>query len=199
MSSHKCDHRRGVSQSRSSAITVCRCCRDFLCSICGITIEWYEGLCITNPVVQWRYCAKDACIKAEAAHHALPIDEMIQRRNELRGKRVLMHLQDRGIEPRPQLDLLRRRSLPSGAELIMITPRSFALDPGEACWCNLGKDCVGDHEIGPIELVNVCGDCGREFQISDDDPHWSTGRGPICPTGRGGVGIVVGPLETTKP
>jgi len=152
-----------------------------LCSICGVTIESYEGLGITNPVVQWRYCVKDACVKAETAYHALSVDEMIQRRGELRDKRVLAHLQDRGIKPRPQLDLLRQRSLPGGAKLITIAPRPFVLDPGEACWCNLGKDCVGNHEIGPIEIVSVCGDCGQEFQISEDDPHWSTGRGPICP------------------
>lgn len=177
----ECDHRRGTVRSRSSAITICHCCRDFLCSICGVKIEWYEGLSITNPVVQWRYCAESACIKAEATYHALPVDEMIQHRSELRDKRVLVHLQDRGIKSRPQLDPLQHRSLPSGAELITIAPRPFVLDPGEACWCNLGKDCDGDHEIGPVEIVNVCGNCGQKFQISDADPHWSTGQGPICP------------------
>ena len=33
----------------------------------------------------------------------------------------------------------------------------------------------------PIEVVHRCGLCGQTFQISKDDPHWSTGRGPICP------------------
>lgn len=33
-------------------------------------------------------------------------------------------------------------------------------------------------------VANICGDCGQEFQISKDDPHWSTGRGPICPNPR---------------
>ncbi len=188
--SRDCDHRRGP-RHRSSAITVCRHCLDFLCSICGATIDWHEGLCVANPGVQWRYCAKDACVAAEAAYHALPVGEMIQRRGELRGKRVLLHLQDRGIEP---------PILPAGSssEGIVVSrlhyafrperipaPRRSMLDPGEACWCNLGKDCVGDHEIGPIEVVNVCGDCGQEFRISGDDPHWSTGRGPTCPTRHG--------------
>ena len=36
----------------------------------------------------------------------------------------------------------------------------------------------------PIEVVHRCGLCGRTFQISKDDPHWSTGRGPICPNPR---------------
>lgn len=31
------------------------------------------------------------------------------------------------------------------------------------------------------EVVNWCGLCGQVFRIAPDDPHWSTGRGPICP------------------
>ena len=30
--------------------------------------------------------------------------------------------------------------------------------------------------------LNWCGLCGKTFRIAPDDPHWSTGRGPICPT-----------------
>jgi hypothetical protein len=30
-------------------------------------------------------------------------------------------------------------------------------------------------------VVNLCGICGETFQISETDPHWSSGRGPICP------------------
>jgi hypothetical protein len=33
----------------------------------------------------------------------------------------------------------------------------------------------------PIEVVHVCGECGESFEISESDPHWATGRGPICP------------------
>jgi len=33
-----------------------------------------------------------------------------------------------------------------------------------------------------IEVVHLCGLCGKTFRIANDDPHWSTGRGPICPT-----------------
>lgn len=182
-SSCECNHQRGTARHRSSAVTICCGCRDFLCSICGVTIEWHEGLGITNPGVQWRYCARDACIKAEAAYHGLPLDEMIQRRGELRDKRVLKHFQDRGIEPQPSLGdtlvtqttTLVTQTTASGAQRIFITPRAFVLDPGEACWCNLGKACDGNHEIGPIEVVNICGNCGQEFQILDSDPHWSTG------------------------
>ena len=67
---------------------------------------------------------------------------------------------------------------------IMITPRPFVLDPGEACWCNRGKDCDGNHEIYLDEPVHRCGFCGKTFEIKPDDPHWSTGRGPLCPTER---------------
>jgi hypothetical protein len=31
------------------------------------------------------------------------------------------------------------------------------------------------------EVVHRCGFCGETFQIKADDPHWSTGRGPLCP------------------
>jgi hypothetical protein len=188
VNSHECDHRRGKGQRRSSAITVCHCCRDFLCSICGVMIEWYAELCITNPGVQWRYCVKNACVAAEATYHALPIDEMVRHRSALRAKRVLMYLQDRGIEPQPLLsDELVTQTTTRGAQRIFITPHAFTLDPGEACWCNLGRDCTGNHEVYLAEPVNRCGFCGQTFRIAADDPHWSMGRGPICPTRHGNV------------
>lgn len=31
------------------------------------------------------------------------------------------------------------------------------------------------------EVINRCGFCGEIFQINRSDPHWSTGRGPLCP------------------
>jgi len=37
----------------------------------------------------------------------------------------------------------------------------------------------------PVEVTHRCGLCGKTFQISKDDPHWSTGRGPICPEEQG--------------
>jgi hypothetical protein len=180
-----CDHRRGMGRTRSSAITVCRNCRDFICSICGLTIEWYEGLCVTNPPVQWRYCEKPACVEVEAAYHGYPIDEMIQHRNALCAKR----LQPLRRLPRPpytgtilpSLPRLQSGPVQSRPERINFTPLPFKLDPGEACWCNRGKDCDGSHEIFIGAPIHVCGLCGKTFEISDDDPHWSTGRGPICP------------------
>jgi hypothetical protein len=49
----------------------------------------------------------------------------------------------------------------------------------------------GDRPLRPggggtraVEVVHRCGICGEVFQICPDDPHWSTGRGPICPEGR---------------
>jgi hypothetical protein len=179
----ECDHKRGRGRRRSSAITVCRCCRDFLCSICGVTIDWHEGLCVANPGVQWRYCAKATCVEAEATYHELPIDQMIRHRDALRAKREFMQLQDRGIRSQPPpSDTLVAQATPGGTQRILITPRAFVLDPGEACWCNLGKDCIGNHEVYLAEPVNHCGLCGQTFRIAADDPHWSTGKGPICPT-----------------
>lgn len=180
----ECDHKRGEGRGRNSAITVCRNCRDYICSICGLTIEWYEGLRVTNLVVQWRYCSKPACLEAEGTYHGHSIAAMAQYRSALVAKRMLLHLQDRGLEPRPPFTPPEQTVLPSGAVQIKLTPQPFTLDPGEACWCNLGKDCTGSHEIGPIEVVNVCGLCGKTFEITKDDPHWSTGRGPICPDDR---------------
>jgi DNA-directed RNA polymerase subunit RPC12/RpoP len=177
-SGDECDHRRGLGRGRTSAITVCRSCRDYLCSTCGLTIEWREGLLVTNPVVQWRYCGKPACVEAEAAYHGLPLDVMPKLREALRATRMLRHLQDRRNVPRPPLEVT---VLPSGAECVKWNPLPFTLDPGEACWCNRGKDCDGSHEVGSIEVVNRCAICGKTLQSTLDDPHWSTGRGPICP------------------
>lgn len=49
----------------------------------------------------------------------------------------------------------------------------------------LATEFVGE---GPIvggqlrgAIVNRCGICGQAFEIRPDDPHWSTGRGPLCP------------------
>jgi hypothetical protein len=39
---------------------------------------------------------------------------------------------------------------------------------------------TGDLPPG-VEVADVCGICGESFRIAPDDPHWSTGRGPICP------------------
>jgi hypothetical protein len=66
----------------------------------------------------------------------------------------------------------------AGVRSAFITPRVFMLDPGEACWCNLGKN----HEVYLAEPVNHCGLCGQEFRIAADGLHWSTDKGPICPT-----------------
>jgi hypothetical protein len=182
--SRECDHTRAMFRNRGTAITVCRNCRDYLCSICGGTIDWHAGLYVTNPPVQWRYCAKGACIGAEAAYHNLPVEEMIRCRSVLRAKRVLVHFQDRGIEPRPYVPPPESSGSQSllRPERVLIASRPFVLDPGEACWCNLGKDCLGNHEIFIADPVHVCGMCGETFEISKTDPHWSTGRGPICPT-----------------
>lgn len=183
-----CDHTRGTGRLQSTAVTVCHSCRDCLCSTCGVTIEWREGLRVTNPIVQWRYCDKPACVEAEALYHGVPLDVMPKLREALREKRLLRHHQDRGRQPRPPLPPGVVTVLSSGVasgtqrpERIKLNPLPFVLDPGEACWCNLGKDCTGSHEIGPIAVVNRCGICGKTFQITPDDPHWSTGRGPICP------------------
>jgi hypothetical protein len=37
----------------------------------------------------------------------------------------------------------------------------------------------------PAEVLHICGECGGSFEISDSDPHWSTGlKGPTCPKER---------------
>jgi hypothetical protein len=40
-------------------------------------------------------------------------------------------------------------------------------------------DQIVEYVIDGVE--NRCGICGQTFQIAPNDPHWSTGRGPICP------------------
>jgi len=178
-----CDHKRGRIPRRSSAITVCQCCRDFLCSICGTSIEWHEGLGIANPAAKWRYCSKEACIKAEARYHGMPVDEMIRHRHVLRAKRVSRHFLDRGIAVRPPPSATHGTPVTAGsAQRIFTTQRTFSLGLGEACWCNLGKDCCGDHELYLGAPVHRCALCGQAFLISPEDLHWSTGQCSICPS-----------------
>ena len=33
-------------------------------------------------------------------------------------------------------------------------------------------------------VINRCGFCGETFKIDPTDPHWSMGRGPLCPNRR---------------
>lgn len=183
----ECDHTRGFGKHRSSAITVCRNCRDYICSICGVTRDWHEQLYVTNPPLQWRYCAKPACVEVEATYHALTVDEMTRCRQELRAKRMAESLRDR-----TPVDMAKVKEgvIANGGswtggngkpEMIKLGPFTFKLDRGEACWCNLGKSCTGSHEIFIGEPVNVCGFCGEEFELSDTDPHFASGRGPTCP------------------
>ena len=47
------------------------------------------------------------------------------------------------------------------------------------------KRILGQAPEIPVEVINVCGECGESFEISDVDPHWVTGRGPICPRPHG--------------
>jgi hypothetical protein len=36
-------------------------------------------------------------------------------------------------------------------------------------------------------VINLCGFCGETFRIDASDPHWVTGRGPLCPNIRPGI------------
>jgi hypothetical protein len=31
------------------------------------------------------------------------------------------------------------------------------------------------------DIDNICGFCGEHFKIDSKDPHWVSGRGPLCP------------------
>ena len=35
--------------------------------------------------------------------------------------------------------------------------------------------------MSSTDVIHRCGFCGETFEIDDDDPHWVTGRGPLCP------------------
>jgi hypothetical protein len=117
---------------------------------------------------------KPACIQVEADYHGLSIAEMIQRRGELRAKRLRGNQQERGVElytmtaprviqadggpvPASWADIVTQRPGLSAfrPERVAVGRHVAKLDPGEACWCNLGKDCDGSHEIGPITVHNV--------------------------------------------
>lgn len=159
-----------------------------MCSTCGVTLEWHDKLYVANPPAQWRYCAKDGCVEAEAAYHGFSVDEMTGHRNALNAWRQAEEARARVPITRAQL---KERIISLGGtweggngrpERISFGSSVFKLAPGEACWCNLGKDCSGSHEIDIGEPVNVCGECGEIMtRPLGADPHWATGRGPICP------------------
>lgn len=76
-----------------------------------------------------------------------------------------------------------------------IDPPAIPLHGAVSRWFRGGNDEDGlekifEHELAiilgnepdrPMQVINVCGECGETFEIGNDDPHWSTGRGPICP------------------
>ena len=75
-----------------------------------------------------------------------------------------------------------------------LDPRATPLRQNGARWYRGGKEpdlekvfelevarILGHEPELPVEVIHVCGECGERFEISKTDPHWSTGRGPICP------------------
>lgn len=41
--------------------------------------------------------------------------------------------------------------------------------------------------LGPVQ--HVCAACKEPMEIAVTDPHWSTGRGPVCPKSTKGVDV----------
>ena len=61
-------------------------------------------------------------------------------------------------------------------------PETATDDDGTIVPCAFDKDHDGRHRFivfGGVE--HRCGLCGETFEIKPTDPHWVTGRGPICP------------------
>jgi hypothetical protein len=72
-------------------------------------------------------------------------------------------------------DRVMKAPPPTTADLELLARDLFAPRDELAARRNKGKIPPG------VEVVNICGLCGQTFRITKDDPHWSTGRGPICP------------------
>lgn len=72
-------------------------------------------------------------------------------------------------------DRLQKASPPSTEDLARLARVLFAPPDELARRRNKGKLPPG------VEVVHLCGLCGQTFEIKPDDPHWVTGRGPICP------------------
>ncbi len=175
-----------VSNAPPHERLVCQCyaptCSNYLCAVCGVAVPWRENLMIANPTISGRFC--DGCVDVEATYHGLSVEEMSVCRTRLRAKRIernrldftrILEIEIGEIGPRVAREAFR-------PERSVISPslQSY-LERGEACWCHRAKDCDGNHEFHNITAVNLCGLCGETFEISKADPHWSSGRGPICP------------------
>lgn len=72
-------------------------------------------------------------------------------------------------------DRIAKVAPPTTADLEKLALDLFAPPDELAARRNRGKMPPG------VEVANICGLCGQTFRITKDDPHWSTGRGPICP------------------
>ena len=74
-------------------------------------------------------------------------------------------------------DRVQKEPPPTAEDLARLARDLFA-PPDELARRRFRK--TGDLPPG-VEVAHVCGICGEAFRITRDDPHWSTGRGPICP------------------
>jgi hypothetical protein len=176
--------------------------------VCGVAVPWRKDLMIANPTIAGRFC--DGCVDVEAAYHGLSVEEMHACRARLRVKRIAQDRKYHGFREEPQdpidrVDMKTATPVPPARltdpaplkpyfeagriehrqafrpKRLIPPPSQPYLERGEECWCHRAKDCDGNHEFHSITAVNLCGLCGETFEISKTDPHWSSGRGPICP------------------
>jgi hypothetical protein len=74
-------------------------------------------------------------------------------------------------------DRVKRAPPPSTDDLARLAQELFA-PPDEVARQRFRKTGALPSDV---EVVHLCGLCGQTFEIKPDDPHWVTGRGPICP------------------
>ena len=85
---------------------------------------------------------------------------------------------------RPQRVVFRPERVNVSAKTKRVDCPEFAVDTdGMKVMCAFESGHACPHRfirIDPTPL-SICGKCGEEFKIDKSDPHWSTGRGPLCP------------------
>lgn len=186
-------------------------CVNYLCAVCGVAVPWHKDLMIANPSIAGRFCngcvdveaayhglsveEMHACrgrlrtkrIAQDRKYHGFseepqyPVDQThMKTATPVPPARLT---DPTTLKPYFEVDRIEHRSAHQGfrPERLVPSPPQPYLERGEACWCHRAKDCDGNHEFRNIVAVNLCGLCGETFEISRTDPHWSSGRGPICP------------------
>lgn len=93
-------------------------------------------------------------------------------------KRALLRQRPPHVVLKPE----RIHIAPPAGDVSKSCPKTATDTDGTVVPCAFHAGHDGQHRFIRIgSVTHWCGICGEPFEVSETDPHWSTGRGPICP------------------